>query len=58
MTKNEMQAIIDANYKRMEEIEIELELEYKENGHTVHASQLECAYELLESTICELEEKL
>ena len=43
-------------YKRLEEIEKELRLEYFYDGETDYASQLEVEYEQIEDTICKYEE--
>ena len=43
-------------YKRLEEIEKELRLEYFYDGETDYASQLEVEYEQIEDAICKYEE--
>lgn len=48
---------LERAYKRLNEIDALLELEYEEYGETVYASQLELDYESIENEICDYEEE-
>lgn len=47
---------LEEAYKRLDEIDAVLKLEYDEYGETVYASQLELDYESIENEICDYEE--
>ena len=47
---------LEEAYKRLDEIDAVLNLEYDEYGETVYASQLELDYESIENEICDYEE--
>lgn len=52
---NEYRDKITAYYKRLEEIDTELHMEYDEFGETDYAAQLEVEYERIENEICRME---
>ena len=47
---------LEKAYKRLDEIDKELKLEYNEYGESIDTSRLELEYEDLEKEICEYEE--
>lgn len=53
-----LQTEIEKLYKEIEKNDEELRIEYEQHGETVHASQVECANEIMEEEICQKEEKV
>ena len=49
---------LEKAYKRLEEIDKELEIEYNEYGESIYTSRLELEYEDLEKELCDYEEQM